>query len=107
MINLRVIKFTSSTKGKKSWSFFDIFQSSGYNELTEHFYHGRLDKYFDEMVHARAERTWKGKSPDNPRQIRWELELIGDSCPTIDQGLLVCLLSFSRVSVLRAAVTKM
>lgn len=41
------------------------------------------------MVHARAQRTWKGQSPENPRQIRWELELIGESCPTINNGLLV------------------
>lgn len=41
------------------------------------------------MVHARAQRTWKSQSPENPRQIRWELELIGEGCPTINNGLLV------------------
>lgn len=89
MVNLKTIKFTSSTKGKKSRSFYDVCRVSNYDDFTTLFHEGCLDRYFDEMVRARAERTWKGQSPENPRQIRWELELIGESCPTINNELLV------------------
>lgn len=89
MVNLKTIKFSSSTKGKKSGSFYDVCRVSSYDDFTALFREGHLDVYFDEIVHARAQRTWKGQSPENPRQIRWELELIGESCPTIDNGLLV------------------
>lgn len=91
MQNLQTIKFASSTKGKKSRSFYDVCRVSNYGDFTELFHHGYLDRFFDEMVHARAQRIWKGESPENPRGIRWELELVGESCPTIDRGVLVSL----------------
>lgn len=89
MQNLQTIKFASSTKGKKSRSFYDVCRVSNYDDFTELFHHGYLDRFFDEMVRARAERIWKGQSPENPRGVRWELELIGESCPTINRGFLV------------------
>lgn len=57
------------------------------------FFSGDLDHYFLEIVRTRADRIWRSVRPasleDDIEKIRWELELIGESCPMVDQGFLV------------------
>lgn len=102
MTNLRTIKFASSTNGKKSRNFFDVCQVLASDDFAQLFFAGDLDHYFLEIVRTRTERLWKGARPDVPNleedgkdvareegKIRWELELIGESCPMVDQAFLV------------------
>lgn len=93
MSNLQTIRFASSTKGKRSRNFFDVCQVTAHDDFGQLFYQGDLDHYFLEIVRARTDRTWKGVSPnydgDDARTVRWELELIGESCPLVDQAYLV------------------
>lgn len=68
------------------------------------FFSGDLDHYFLEIVRTRADRIWRSVRPafsggdgeygdgNEESKIRWELELIGESCPMVDQGFLVCLM---------------